>query len=111
MCASARIARCPGCTPVLERVPGLWTIDLPVAGRSRTPGPTLASGRGLVDRPQSSARTAERCPDALEPSLVVRSTLLCGHPLTGVGRFPNPAGGPVGPATRETLHSSMSPGE
>jgi hypothetical protein len=28
---------------VMERVTGLWTIDLPVAGRSRTPGPTLAS--------------------------------------------------------------------
>ena len=29
---------------------------------------------------------------------------LSGHPLTGVGRFPNLAGGPAGPATRETLH-------
>jgi hypothetical protein len=35
----------------------------------------------------------------------VRRTILCGHPLTGgVGRFPNLAGGPAGPATRETLH-------
>ena len=27
--------------------------------------------------------------------------ILCGHPLTGVGRFPNLAGGPAGPATRD----------
>jgi len=32
-----------------------------------------------------------------------RSPILCGHQLTGVGRFPNLAGGPAGPATRETL--------
>jgi hypothetical protein len=30
--------------------------------------------------------------------------ILCGHPLTGVGRFPNLAGGPAGPTTRETFH-------
>ena len=30
-----------------------------------------------------------------------RSLILCGHPLTGVGRFPNLAGGPAGPATRD----------
>jgi hypothetical protein len=33
-----------------------------------------------------------------------RSAILCGHPLTGVGRFPNLAGGPAGTATCATLH-------
>src|ERR1019366_1144087 len=33
----------------------------------------------------------------------LRRRILCGHPWTGVGRFPNLAGGPAGRVTRETL--------
>jgi len=41
-----------------------------------------------------------------KPGSLLKSQIkiLCGHPLTGVGRFPSLAGGPAGPAMRETLH-------
>ena len=39
-----------------------------------------------------------------------QSGILCGHPLTGVGRFPNLAGCPAGPASTvagvQTMHRS-----
>jgi len=43
-----------------------------------------------------------------------RTTILCGHPLTWVGRFPNLPGDPAGRVTRKTIHRrwirSVDPG-
>jgi len=66
--------------------------------------PLAASGAGRRVRPTDRPTASGALADAhrrLRPS---RCWILCGHPLTGVGRFPNLAGGPAGPATRETLH-------
>src|SRR5664280_1895423 len=45
----------------------------------------------------SSNRRRASARDETDP----RKRILGGHPLTGVGRFPNLAGGPAGPAARD----------
>src|ERR1035437_6109785 len=51
----------------------------------------------LADRSRSANDDRTRPSQAA----VSAAPILCGHPLTGVGRFPNLAGGPAGPATRD----------
>ena len=48
-------------------------------------------------RPVTVSRRRRSC-------LGARLRILCGHPLTVVGRFPNLPGGPAVRVTRETLH-------
>jgi hypothetical protein len=44
----------------------------------------------------ATARGPSRCALVTQGRIGVRSAILCGHPLTGVGRFPNLAGGSAG---------------
>jgi hypothetical protein len=44
-----------------------------------------------------------RVPCSRRGTVAHRLPIACGHPLTGVSRFPTLAGGPADPATRETI--------
>jgi len=91
------------------RVPHAFEV-LMAPGRTHPPGPGRMLPRQSPDRCRTSPPPPQPgpgpppAPGQGRPPPQMHTGVLCGHPTTGVGRFPNLAGGAAGPATRETLH-------
>jgi hypothetical protein len=83
----------------VEHACGARTTETGTTTDPNTPGTGACSQSASIP---PSRQNALVCRDGC--AFLVRRPILCGHPLTGVGRFPNLAGGPAGPATHEALH-------